>query len=176
MRWLLFSFINVIVHLTKQTSLSPWEKTKESINFQDSKWPKKVIVSDFRFSTRNPHQAGPLPFHVETLQLGEVSLSGWAWKDQAGWGAHARRRWSNDSSLVFWVLGQASWGSIVLETLWGYRNGSDTGPAPKNLPEFNHFFIQQTFIMLLCIRRCANFQDTVINKTDIVSAPVEATL
>lgn len=34
------NFINVVIHLTEQTSLSPWTETKGNIKSQDSKWPK----------------------------------------------------------------------------------------------------------------------------------------
>lgn len=34
------NFINVVIHLTEQTSLSLWTKTKGNIKSQDSKWPK----------------------------------------------------------------------------------------------------------------------------------------
>lgn len=40
----------------------------------------------------------------------------------------------------------------------------------SRIPGVNHFFLQQAFIMLLCVRHCANFGDAMVNKADIVSA------
>lgn len=55
-------FINIIIHLTEETSLSPWAETKGSISSQDLKWPKSHCVI-FSIHCLEPPPSRTLPLH-----------------------------------------------------------------------------------------------------------------
>lgn len=144
-------------------------ETKGSIQSQDSSVAKKVIVSDSHSVPEIPTKQGHCLSMVRPWNLAKFP-----WLAGHGRVRLAEGNWAMIYQLEFSVLCLAVWGSIVVKTLWGSRNGSDGDPLFKNLPSFNRH--------LLCcyvsgtVPRYHSFHDTIANKTDPVSALLETTL